>query len=139
MSPEWMQWLEKNMPAKMLEEFSSDWKHNATWRDKLIAKQSERIAELSEAWQKPADEADSIAESYDMLKGAWATDLAKLKKAEAELAQVMEWAGGNCRCCAYMEEQEETSVGIACGLPNKNMYYYCNGANWSPAWAAKGE
>jgi len=55
MSPEWMRWLEENMPAKMLEEFGSDWKHSATWRDNLIAKQAEQIKRLRKISQDMAD------------------------------------------------------------------------------------
>ena len=94
-----------------------------------IQAQAVRIAQLTEAWQKAADEADAIAESYDMLKGAWATDLAKLKKAEAELALVRDWARGRCVCCGSIK---------ACN-DNDPIYRMVAGpcANWTPAWEVK--
>ena len=84
---------------------------------KMIEAQEERIKELYEAWGKAVHEADEIAESYDILNGAWATDLAKLKNANERLKRCDDYVRGVCSLCiktCHSDTGQEISFRDGC-------------------------
>lgn len=74
-------------------------------RDALRAK----LAAAEERATKAEAEADALADSYDMLKSAYSSDVARLTAAEErceDLRRLSEFAGHTNICAAYMEEGE---------------------------------
>lgn len=148
MNPEWMQWLEENMPTRMLEEFGSDWKHNATWRDNLIAKQTQRIAELEaerdeqkslafrmeraaerhkanyHSMQDSCTQRDRVIHEEQKNARGWQS---RTEAAERERDAMMETARGQCSMCG----------NVGHGYHGKCADCGEQRANWKPAWAGR--